>query len=612
LRFDDSLETVLSADMSTPFGAQSAWRQLVDLVGRGRVPANVEAIETLKTLRPSVPPPVRAASARALAFANPPAAVVRLFFDDELSIAAPVLRTARLHAEEWIDMLPGMSPTARSVLRHRRDLAPEVLRALESFGPLDFRLTQDRETVGAPHLPAAPVEPPPPPGHAAPQAAEEHAPAPPTARPPASVPSPFVSVGSITRNLPLVAEALRRAETPPAAPAPPAGSSGTFPIAELVARIDAYQRQRSDAPDAPLLRGHEADQPALFDLEPVVATAFRFETDAAGVVRWVEGAARAALVGLTLDLAALPGRSGVDGVAGGAFRRRARFADARLVVGGQSDAAGEWRISGIPAFDRDTGRFTGYRGTARRPRSDESAAPLQTRRTFPADSLRQLVHELRTPTNAIAGFAEMIETQLLGPVPQVYRDQAGTIRAQVAGLLEAIDDIDMAARIETHALDLRAASVPLAPLLVRIVDDLRPLAMLRGTNVAIDIRPDGVAIAGDDRAVERLIGRVVATLVSSGSPGETLRIAGRPVDSHIALSFDRPRALAAYDHHALLTIDAEEVAQADGAPLLGTGFALRLARNLAVELGGTLVIDDYSLTLRLPAAAAVAEQASSN
>jgi len=40
----------------------------------------------------------------------------------------------------------------------------------------------------------------------------------------------------------------------------------------------------------------------------------------------------------------------------------------------------------------------------------------------------------------------------------------------------------------------------------------------------------------------------------------------------------------------------------DGAPLLGTGFALRLARNLAVELGGELVFGEDLLTLRLPAA----------
>ncbi|WBY08834.1 hypothetical protein PIB19_05275 [Sphingomonas sp. 7/4-4] len=48
----------------------------------------------------------------------------------------------------------------------------------------------------------------------------------------------------------------------------------------------------------------------------------------------------------------------------------------------------------------------------------------------------------------------------------------------------------------------------------------------------------------------------------------------------------------------MLGIDDER----EDATLLGTGFALRLARNLARELGGSLVIEPSILTLRLPAA----------
>lgn len=676
MRFDDSLDTVLSAEIATPFGAQSTWRQLVDLIGRRRVPPDAESIAKLTAIRRQVPPAVRAASARALAFANPPAALVRLFFDDDTTIAAPVLRVAQLRADEWLEMLPGMSPASRAVLRHRRDLAPAVRRALDSFGPSDFRLpaaagasagagaapavaaplarnpgsTWHRIEQPAPVAVAPVAEAPAVPdlATAAPAVsplAEAVAPAeitpaeaspetPPTA--PQFGESPFVSVGAIALGLPVVAEAFRRADT--AAPAPasvtatptpaPTGDpgQGPFQIAELVARIDAYQRQRDDMPGLPLLRGGREDQPALFDLEPVQSQAFRFETDAVGVMRWVEGAARAPLIGLSLDLAAkVPGvariddramtgaSSRVDGIAGGAFRRRSGFVDARLVIDGNSDAAGQWRITGMPVFDRETGRFTGYRGTARRPRVDESAAPLRASRSPATDALRQLVHELRTPTNAIAGFAEMIETQLLGPVPRVYRDQAGTIRGQAADLLVAIDDIDLAARIESHALDLRAEQVPLAPLLARVAGDLAPLATLRGTELLIDPGPLDLGIAGDERAVERLIGRLMSTLVASGGLGEKIAvITALSADGMIALRFSRPRALAAFGNDAILTIDAEAVAEADGAPLLGTGFALRLARNLASELGGALSIDDHNLTLILPAAGAAVEQASAN
>uniref|UniRef100_UPI00262B624D hypothetical protein n=1 Tax=Sphingomonas bacterium TaxID=1895847 RepID=UPI00262B624D len=491
--------------MSTPFGAQSAWRQLVDLIGRRRVPASMGALAKLKAIRRHVPPPVRAASARAVAFADPPAALVQLFAEDELSIAAPVLRSARLRSDEWIAMLPAMSPAVRSLLRHRRDLPPAVNRALESFGSVDFVLSAGNAEGMVPSVDvegSAPVE-------AAAEPVEREAPAPVVAEEPAPVEpsiesvdsaepasveaapidwtevvgplspnepealvepgiaaaaqeapivtdpaillppeSTFVSIASVALGLPVVAEALRhngaaaeeaataseseppeveQADTSRAAepesvaplaevtmlqPPPAEAASGMFQIAELVARIDAYQRQREESPTVPLVPSEI--QPELFDLEPVQSQSFRFETDASGTVRWIEGTARAPLIGLSLDLAALPSGSQVDGVAAGAFRRRAGFANARLVVDGNSDAAGQWRITGIPVFDRETGRFTGYRGSARRPRPDESAEPVQGGRSPASDALRQLVHELLTPTNAIAGFAEMIETQLLG------------------------------------------------------------------------------------------------------------------------------------------------------------------------------------------------------
>jgi len=650
--------------MSTPFGAQSTWRQLVDLIGRRRVPPSPGAIEKLRALRKHVPQPVRAASARGAAIADPPAALVQLFAEDEMSIAAPVVRMARLRSQEWIDMLPAMSPSTRSILRHRRDLPPAVSRALESFGSVDFVLpaAQTVEDVAA-RMETAPVEavgPAPAQMVASPDSAspvtsidwtevvgpivekaepvavEAHAPmlepaiveaeaVVPAALPPEMPLEPaessFVSISSVALALPVVTEALRHsdaeaaepatapepavaAEPPPTAeiavlrPPPAEAASGVFQIAELVARIDAYQRQREESPIEPL-----EIQPELFEFDQTQARSFRFETDATGVVRWIDGAARAPLIGLSLDLAATPGGSRVDGVAAGAFRRRAGFANARLVVDGNSDAAGQWRITGIPVFDRETGRFTGYRGTARRPRADESAEPVRGGHNPASDALRQLVHELRTPTNAIAGFAEMIESQMLGPVPHAYRAHAASIRAQAGDLLVAIDDIDMAARIESNALDLRATDVLVAPLIERIADDLKSLTQLRGTNLDLYISDDDLAVDGDDRAVERLVARLMATLVASGSPGERIGIsASRDVDAMVSITFDRPRALAAYAGDALLSIDAETESDREGAPLLGTGFALRLARNLAAELRGTLTIGDNALTLRLPAA----------
>ncbi|RYY42704.1 MAG: HAMP domain-containing histidine kinase [Sphingomonadales bacterium] len=214
---------------------------------------------------------------------------------------------------------------------------------------------------------------------------------------------------------------------------------------------------------------------------------------------------------------------------------------------------------------------------------------------MPADSLRLLVHELRTPTNAIAGFAEMIESQMLGPVSYAYRGQASEIRAQARELLGAIDDLDLAARIESAALALIPGRVAVRPVLATIAEDLAPLIQLRGSVLEV---PEGdLAVSGDRRAVERLLARLLATLVSASSAGERIAVALTQSDGMVALAIVRPKALADYPGDAVFGVDDER----EDSTLLGTGFALRLARNLARELGGALIIGRERLTLRLPA-----------
>lgn len=552
MRFDDSLDTVLGADMATSFGAQSAWRQLTDLIGRRRAAPDARAIEQLRTIRARVPTRIRAASARSLAFANPPAELVRLFAEDEPSVAAPVIAVARLTGAEWGMMLHDLPTTSRSLLRHRRDLPAETVRALNSFGLSDFALPQPesgQEQITVTIDEAVPV-------------------------------AAIVPEGPVVSDVPLRSESMVSTPANDASPQP--APRGPFPIADLVARIDAYQRDYGGLGRPP--RAIANDGPIDH---------FCFETDATGTIRWVDGAPREPLIGVLLGT----GSAQVDGAVSGAFRRRASFADARLVIAGSSTAAGQWQLSATPAFDPGSGRFTGYRGVARRPRADQRAEPMPKTGPSP-EALRALVHELRTPTNAISGFAEMIEAQVLGPAPDVYRERAAAIRHDTHGLLAAIDDVDTAARIEQDALVLRPGVVEVAPLLKRAARDLEPLMLLRQSVVDIDAGPPGLSIAGDEVAVARLISRLMALAVGASGIGERIAIRVSSKDGQARLAVERPRAFAAWPGEALLSLEGED----QEGTLLGTAFGLRLARNLAGELGGSLKIGEQRLTLRLPAA----------
>ncbi len=388
------------------------------------------------------------------------------------------------------------------------------------------------------------------------------------------------------------------------APAAETGESESQ-IRELVARIEAYRKQRDSEPPA----AEPAPMPAL-DARP--ADGFRWETGTDGILVWVEGAPRGALVGQSIAWIAGPGQYGVDGQAAGGFEKRAPFRDARFSVAGDGPAAGDWRISGIPFFDHGSGSFLGYRGTARRPRPDEIAraaaeAPPQGvfGTQFPADSLRQLIHELRTPLNAIIGFAEMIEGQYMGPAAAPYRGRAAAIMEQARGLLGAVDDLDTAARLESRRLELDESAVDAAALLWRLHDSYARVAAQRGSRIDVQVAEGLPQARVEPATAERMFARMLAGTIGLAGEGETIRASlavettgARPL---LCLAVDRPRSLAGLGEEALLDPGYSPEGDWPGAPALGLGFSLRLVRNLAEAVGGALAIEEARFALRLPA-----------
>jgi signal transduction histidine kinase len=143
LRFDDMIATVLRQSETRPAALAAKWRQLVDLVAQGRSEgeAQAEALAWLRANRAQVPADARRDVSRSLAGRRLSPAALAFFAEDLPAVASPVLGGARLFADEWLDLLPRLGPVARGLLRHRRDLHPDVVHALAGFGAGDFALS---------------------------------------------------------------------------------------------------------------------------------------------------------------------------------------------------------------------------------------------------------------------------------------------------------------------------------------------------------------------------------------------------------------------------------------------------------------------------------------
>ncbi|WP_230461474.1 sensor histidine kinase [Sphingobium sp. CAP-1] len=572
MRFNDLMQTVLAAEGHSGLGSVTLWRQCVDLLAqrdvadRSTMPQSEQdaLLERLSVLQSQLSETQRIATVVELGGRLRSPSLVRFFANDRPAIAAAALTRAQLPDSVWVALLPQFTPTARGVLRGRRDIGPETRRGLEAFGSHDLVLTTSRQDMIGD--------------------------------------SDMLLTAEMTAADPVAVEP----PIPLAAPSRPL-AGGEYQIRNLVDRIAQFTSGRK-APDTAA--------PAPQDREAAEAAAprnFAFETDSAGVILWIDQGPRAALIGLSLGDVALEGGSGPDGHVAGAFARRSGFQNGRFtIVGGAM--GGEWRLSATPFFDARSGRFEGYRGQARRPYLHEVASEPKPSAMAIAglstDSLRQLVHELRTPLNAILGFAEIIEQELFGPAGVEYREMAGKIAIDARHLLAAFDDLDLAARVSRGDGVNTPQLVDPALLVTQVATRFRDQA---SAGIDIAMAPGLPQVRIDPVQGERMVQHLLRTLLSVAP--DTEAVVGAcwfqpdAGSGQVLLAVDRPSTLIGMEETQLLDPSYNgEGDWADG-PLLGLGFSLRLIRGLAATCGGSLTIDPRRLVLAIPAVTAMAEVA---
>ena len=550
MRFDDRLDTVLAQPAANPHDRAVRWRQLVELLARSTdlsSSSSQRALEEILSQAATIDPQLRAAAARSVAGPHLPLPLVIVFAADSLAVAAPVLSAASLQPSQWRDALATASPDSR---RFIASLYPELSAwALASSVSPEVNVAPVQLERPAPVTQAPEPEPQP---------------------QPAPEPQP---------------------ELPPAAPAVPAPPSGPIPsISEVLARIENLRQDRQVVRHQPQPRPQ-----AAFAATPGSGASplFRWECGPSGEIAWVEGVPRGPLIGRSL---ATPGEhNGVDHRIQRAFAVRAPFRDALLTVSGDGPAAGDWKLSGVPAFEPTDGRFAGYRGVGiRLVETNEGEAPAWVdEEALDEDALRELIHELRTPLNAIVGFAEMIDGQYLGPADHAYRERASEIVTQARLLLSAIEDLDAAAQLRSTAAFTDASS-DLNELLTALTPDLTGRASARGAALTVTTSRAPAICSVDKLVLERLMRRFCFAVVDVAAPRERLSVAVDCDVGQCLITLNRPQALSGLSEAQLFGRGS------DSPDVLASSFSLKLARGIAQTAGGDLRATGDKLALVLP------------
>jgi signal transduction histidine kinase len=220
-------------------------------------------------------------------------------------------------------------------------------------------------------------------------------------------------------------------------------------------------------------------------------------------------------------------------------------------------------------------------------------------------------HELRTPTTAIRGEAQ-VSLRAMDSSVDDYRNSLRRIEEAARQLGLAIDDLLTMARSDIEAISLRRVSLNLADVLDEVVSQGEAIARTAQVKLTHEPWPDKLFILGDGDRLRQLFLTLVDNAIRYSREGQTVRLEARRLDSGGA----RVEVLVSDQGIGIVGEELPRVFErSHRAPNArrfrsdGNGLGLPIARALARGHGGEVTLQSHVdlgtvATVSLPQAAA--------
>lgn len=244
-----------------------------------------------------------------------------------------------------------------------------------------------------------------------------------------------------------------------------------------------------------------------------------------------------------------------------------------------------------------------------RARAEAEASRLAAQRANEAKSrfLHFISHELRTPLGAIAGYADLLETGIRGPLTEPQLEFVIRIRHNQRHLLSLVNELLDVAKIEAGHVELTLATVPVPEVLDSVQRMIEPQVLARGLHLAVDATDPGLHFHADRDRVEQIVLNLLSNAVKFTNTGGTVRISTSATSDIIELRVrDNGIGIPADKLDAVF----EPFVQAASSlteGVRGTGLGLTISRQLARSMSGNVTVESAlgegtSFTLTLPRA----------
>ena len=204
-----------------------------------------------------------------------------------------------------------------------------------------------------------------------------------------------------------------------------------------------------------------------------------------------------------------------------------------------------------------------------------------------SEFLSSMSHELRSPLNAILGFAQLLEVGTPTPTP----NQLASLQQILKGgwyLLDLINDILDLAAIESGKMTLCVESVPLAAVLQDCQALVEPLAANCGVQLSFPALDAAISVKAHPTRLKQVIINLLSNAIKYNQPDGSARVVcSTPADGRLRISVqDSGKGLSANQLAQLFQPFNRLGQEASGTK--GTGIGLVVSRRLVLSMGGEM------------------------
>jgi signal transduction histidine kinase len=222
-----------------------------------------------------------------------------------------------------------------------------------------------------------------------------------------------------------------------------------------------------------------------------------------------------------------------------------------------------------------------------------------------SDLLAVVSHDLRTPLNAVIGYAELLNMGIPEPVPDAARERLQRIRTSAKHLLYLLDDLLSFARLEAGHEEPHLQDVDVRNVIREMAAVVEPLAFAAGLQFALDMPQHPVIIRTDPDKLRQVLVNLGGNAVKYTKEGR-IRVALRENGvNRIAVDVSDTGIGIAPEHLDQIFEPFWQVDPDRRGHDAGTGLGLSVVRELARLLGGEVSVESTlgkgsTFTVRVP------------